>query len=132
MVRFGSAVTDVRANAAAGDSPPAASGGFTLVEVLVALVLLEVGLMGVVGTLVLAARSLTRAELGERGVAAVEHVLDSLVTAGVTAGEGRVDVRGGEVVWRAAGGSVRLVFATALDSALVVVEAGSDPAEVVR
>ena len=96
--------------------------GFTLVEVLVALVLLEVGLMGVVGTLVLAARALERAELEERGVAEVERVLDSLTVAGVRSGEGRVPTRGGEVGWRADAGTVELVFATSLDSTLVVVE----------
>lgn len=52
--------------------------GFTLVEILVALVVLEVGLLGVVGTLVLAARTLTRAEVHERGVAELEQLWDSL------------------------------------------------------
>lgn len=103
--------------------------GFTLVEVLVALVLLEVGLLGVVGTLVLAARTLARAELEERGVAEVERVLDSLSAAGVSSGEGRSPVRGGEVRWWADGGIVRLVFATAVDTALVVVDGHVVPPE---
>lgn len=97
--------------------------GFTLVEVLVALVLLEVGLLGVVGTLVLAARTLTRAELEERGAAEIARVVDSLVAAGLAAGEGRVPVRGGEVRWRAEGGQLNLVFSTSVDTALVVLDA---------
>ncbi len=101
--------------------------GFTLIEVLVALILLEVGLLGVVGTLVLAARTLTRGELEERGIAAVERVLDSLSTAGVSSGEGRVTTPGGEVRWRAAAGIAHLVFATPLDTALVVVDGGVAP-----
>jgi len=98
--------------------------GFTLVEVMVALVVLEVGLLGVVGTLVLAARTLTRAELEEEGAAEVERVLDSLIAAGVTSGDGTVPSRGGEVRWtRTAEGGLRLVFAAPIDTALVVVEA---------
>ncbi len=98
-------------------------GGFTLVEILVALVVLEVGLLGVVGTLVLAARTLTRAELEEAGTADVERVFDSLVAGRVTSGEGTVPSRWGEVRWTAtAGGSLRLVFGSPIDTALVVVE----------
>lgn len=96
--------------------------GFTLVEVLVALILLEVGLLGVVGTLLLATRTLTHAELEERGAAVAERVLDSLSAAGVSSGEGRADVRGGEVRWRASGGVVHVEFGTERDSALVVVD----------
>jgi len=97
--------------------------GFSLVEVMVALVVLEVGLLGVVGTLALAARTLTRAELEEAGTAEVERVLDSLVTAGVTSGWGSVPSPGGVLRWTStAGGGVRLVFATSMDTAMVVVE----------
>jgi prepilin-type N-terminal cleavage/methylation domain-containing protein len=55
-----------------------ASRGFTLVELLVALVLLEVGLLGVAGTVVLASRTLSRAEERERAVTRAALVLDSL------------------------------------------------------
>lgn len=97
--------------------------GFTLVEILVALVVLEVGLLGVVGTLLLAARTLTRAELEEAGTAEVERVFDSLVAAGATSGGGTVPLRVGAVRWTAtAGGGLRLVFAASVDTALVVVE----------
>ena len=72
--------------------------GFTLVEVLVALVIFEVGLLGVVGTLVLASRTLTRAVLLERAVGQVESVLDSLAQApGV--GDGHRPVVGGGLSW---------------------------------
>jgi type II secretory pathway pseudopilin PulG len=100
-------------------------GGFTLVEVMVALVVLEAGLLGVVGTLVLAARTLTRAELEEAGAAEVERVLDSLVTAGTTSGQGTVPSRTGAVRWTStSGGGLRLVFSAPIDTALVVVETG--------
>lgn len=96
--------------------------GFTLVEVLVALVLLEIGLLGVVGTLTLAARTLARAELREHAAAAVERVADSLVATGTTAGQGRVADPAGEVVWSAAAGKLRLVFAAPVDTAFLVIE----------
>lgn len=53
-------------------------GGFTLVEVIVALLILEVGILGVVGTLLLSSRTLARAEAVERGVLGAERVFDSL------------------------------------------------------
>lgn len=52
--------------------------GFTLVELLVALVVLEVGLLGVVGTLVLASGTLAGAEALERLVDEAGAVRDSL------------------------------------------------------
>ncbi len=100
--------------------------GFTLVEVLVALVVLEVGILGVMGTLVLAARTLSRAEAEEEGVAEVGRVADSLVAAGGggDGGGGHRRTARGEVVWSVAPGSMlHLVFSTPLDSALVVANA---------
>jgi type II secretory pathway pseudopilin PulG len=52
--------------------------GFTLLEVVVALLVLEVGVVGVVGALVLASSTLARAEALELQVAVTEGVLDSL------------------------------------------------------
>jgi Tfp pilus assembly protein PilV len=52
--------------------------GFTLLEVVVALLVLEVAVVGVVGALVLASSTLARAEALERAVATTEGVLDSL------------------------------------------------------
>jgi prepilin-type N-terminal cleavage/methylation domain-containing protein len=97
-------------------------GGFTLVEVLVALVVLQVGLMGVVGTLLLAARTLGRAEAEEEGVVELSRVLDSLSLGG-SSGAGTRRTRAGVVTWSAGGGgSLHVVFSTPRDSALVVVD----------
>lgn len=72
--------------------------GFTLVEVLVALVVLEVGLLGTVGTVVLASRILSSAEQRERAVVQTGLLLDSL--AGVAgAGSGLRSGEWGEVAW---------------------------------
>jgi prepilin-type N-terminal cleavage/methylation domain-containing protein len=56
--------------------------GFSLLEVLVALILLEVCLLGVVGLFTLASRRLARALLVERAAAEVGAVADSLSRAG--------------------------------------------------
>ena len=72
--------------------------GFTLIEVMVALVILEVGLLGVVGTLVLASKTIATASLLERAVGQVEAVLDSLSQAGGVGGGNRV-APGGSVSW---------------------------------
>lgn len=52
--------------------------GFSLVEVLVALIVLELGVLGVLGTLALATETLRRAEGLERATSRVEAVIDSL------------------------------------------------------
>ncbi|MEX2467733.1 MAG: prepilin-type N-terminal cleavage/methylation domain-containing protein [Gemmatimonadota bacterium] len=72
--------------------------GFTLVEVVVALVLLEIGVLGVVGTFVIASRTMARAEVLERATLTVERVADSLSVDGM-AGDGSSPFRGGIVVW---------------------------------
>ena len=53
--------------------------GFTLVEVIIALVILQIGLLGSVTTVALATRTLTDASRVERTTATLEGVLDSLV-----------------------------------------------------
>ena len=73
--------------------------GFTLVEVLVALVVLEVGLLGVVGTLVLAASTLTDAQELERAVTIMEAVYDSVARERAP-GSGDAPVGAGTVRWR--------------------------------
>lgn len=55
--------------------------GFTLLEVVVSLVVLEAAVLGVYGTLVLAARTTSDADRLERAVAEAEGVLDSLAGA---------------------------------------------------
>jgi prepilin-type N-terminal cleavage/methylation domain-containing protein len=52
--------------------------GFTLIEVVIALVVLEIVVSGAVGLLVLAGATLGRAERLERAVALAEGALDSL------------------------------------------------------
>lgn len=77
------------------------SRGFTLVEILVALVILQVGLLGVVGTLVLAARVLNQARDLEVAVAALEAVYDSLRLADGTEGRGEARLGPGILSWSA-------------------------------
>jgi len=55
--------------------------GFTLLEVVVALLLLEVAVVGAAGTLLVASSTLQRAERMERASTAAEGVLDSLRSA---------------------------------------------------
>ena len=52
--------------------------GFALLEVVVALLVLELAVVGVVGTLVVASSTQVRAESLERAVARAEGILDSL------------------------------------------------------
>jgi prepilin-type N-terminal cleavage/methylation domain-containing protein len=97
--------------------------GFTLVEVLVALVVLEVGLLGVAGALFLAARTMNRADAIERGVGVVELVLDSLRSRGA-AGAGSARWEGGDVRWRPGSvGRVVVNLSGAGDSTLIEVSA---------
>lgn len=72
--------------------------GFTLVEVVVALLILDVGLLGAMGLIVLAQRTLAEADLVERGVADLEGVLDSLGWAAQPGGGAR-DVQAGRIEW---------------------------------
>lgn len=52
--------------------------GFTLIEVVVALLVLEIGVLGTLGTLVVASETLRRAERLERATGHAEAILDSL------------------------------------------------------
>jgi Tfp pilus assembly protein PilV len=95
--------------------------GFTLVEVLVAIVVLEVGLLGVAGTLVLAVRAMRRAETMERAVTDAERVYDSISSvaepsSGSAAG---------------ALGPVRWTVATGGELLLEVLGSGSGPGDTV-
>ena len=74
--------------------------GFTVIEVVVALVVLEVGLLGAMGMLTEASRTSSRAATLELGVAALEGVADSLLAMG-WAGDGGLSMEEGELRWAA-------------------------------
>jgi len=93
------------------------SRGFTLVEVVVALILLEIGVLAAAGTLVLASREMGRAERIERAVATLEMVADSIAAAGSGA-DGARAFPGGRVLWSRAGAGSR--------AHLVAVDASGD------
>lgn len=90
---------------------PRRGAGFTLLEVLIAFVVLEVGLLGAVGVLVLASGSLSRAALLERAFAEAAQVADSLSRRG-GAPSGEVVRDGWRVRWETdAGGLIRVTAA---------------------
>lgn len=72
--------------------------GFTLVEVLVALVILQVGLLGVAGQIGVAHSLINRAVRLEWAVAVAESVADSLSRFGYS-GQGSIDLAAGRVGW---------------------------------
>lgn len=96
--------------------------GFTLVEILVSLVVLQVGLLGVVGTLLLASRTLGRAELVEWAVAEVQRTADSLFATGGGAGAGQASSGPGELRWEVDGGGRLRVEYHSGSEILVMVE----------
>ena len=72
--------------------------GFTLLEVVIAILVLEVGVLAAVGTMSVAVTNLARAERLERAVASSEGVLDSLAgVAGATSGASTL--AGAEIEW---------------------------------
>jgi Tfp pilus assembly protein PilV len=78
---------------------PACPSGFTLLEVVVALLVLEVAVVGLVSSLVLASATLTRAESLERTVATAEGVLDSLAASPSIRADSIPHSGGGMVRW---------------------------------
>jgi hypothetical protein len=72
--------------------------GFTVIEVVVALVVLEVGLLGTMGILTEASRVSRRAATLELGIAALEGVADSLLAVG-WGGDGGLSMDEGELQW---------------------------------
>lgn len=85
--------------------------GFTLLEVVIALLVLELVAMGAVGLLVLASSTLARAEQLERAVALTEGMLDSLAQTRVRA-DGAASYGPGEVRWSLAPDGVASLIAT--------------------
>ena len=73
-------------------------GGFTLVEVLVTLVILQIGLLGAMGLMGVSHRLLDRAVRLEWAVSVAEAVADSLSRFGYS-GEGSLDLAPGRVGW---------------------------------
>ena len=85
-------------------------GGFSLVEVLVALVVLEVGLLGVLAMTLQAQKTLLAAVALESASRAVEWVADSLSFAG-WGGPGSTETEVGSIRWtREADGFVMIEF----------------------
>ena len=72
--------------------------GFSMVEVLVALVVLELVILGAVGMMVVASTTMSEAEVIERAVSALEGTADSL-SQQATIGRGSKDVAGGRIEW---------------------------------
>jgi type II secretory pathway pseudopilin PulG len=74
------------------------AGGFTLLEVVVALMIVQVGIIGSLSLMVLASHTVTRAEQVERAVAVAAALADSLSTAaGIDSSE--VEEAGLHSVW---------------------------------
>lgn len=108
--------------------------GFTLLEVVVALLVLEVGILAATATMVIAAHTLTVAETRARAANGLESVLDSLeggASAGTFVRGTRDDTISGSV---AGDGSVEMRYRSArvgvverLQSVVPVVAGGSAP-----
>ena len=99
--------------------------GFTLIEVIVSLLLLEVCVIGIAGMLTLSSRTLRRAESLESVVADAEGVLDSL-RALRSPGAGAKSTRGGSLTWSIdADGEIALIGATDEGATVMRVQARS-------
>ncbi len=84
--------------------------GFSLVEVLVALVVFEVGVLGVLAMTLQAQRTFLAAAALESGSRAAEWVADSLSFAG-WGGPGSVEIEEGSILWtREADGFITVSF----------------------
>jgi type II secretory pathway pseudopilin PulG len=73
--------------------------GFTLLEVVIALLVVELAVIGGVGIMVLASATLTRAERLQTASASAQAVLDTLMSSGVM-GDGTAAYTGGELRWQ--------------------------------
>ncbi|MBW3533912.1 MAG: prepilin-type N-terminal cleavage/methylation domain-containing protein [Gemmatimonadetes bacterium] len=89
----------------------AAAAGFSLVEVLVALAILEVGMLAAAGTLLLAARTMADAARLERAAADAAALADSLLTT-PGAGDSEVERPGYRLRWERVGPGWRLTART--------------------
>jgi type IV pilus assembly protein PilV len=90
---------------ASGRVPRRARGGLTVVEVLVALVIVSVGLLGMAGTMSLSLRSTTAASRELRALRAVERrlaVLSASTCGGASSGEEPASGTAPGLRWRVA------------------------------
>ena len=87
--------------------------GFTLIEVVVASVLLQVGLLGVLGTLVRATEIRSEAEVLERAIGVAESALESLLAVDTLGASGSFDRGGVTAVWSRSGPYLRVVVSGA-------------------
>lgn len=78
--------------------PPGRRRGSSLLELILALLLFEVGLLAVAGMVLLGQRTLTRAQLTMRGTVAARRVGDSLLATGAM-GEGEIARPWGGLRW---------------------------------
>ena len=100
--------------------------GFTLVEVVVSLLLLEIAVVAAAGTLVVASRTLAEATHLERAVLEAEGVLDSLAGLDVI-GSGSRPYPGGNVEWSVDAERLVLVRVVTPDSTVVLAVASAAP-----
>ena len=85
-----------------------------MVELLLAFLLFQVGLLATAGMVLLAQRTLTRAELVLRGSLEVARVADSLHQGGIS-GKGELPLAWGRVAWEPAPGAGGALSLTATD-----------------
>jgi len=72
--------------------------GYSLLELILALTVFQIGLLGTVGMVSLAQRNLQRAEITLRGLLEAGWIADSLSNLGVMT-SGRQETEWGELVW---------------------------------
>lgn len=83
--------------------------GFTLIEVAVASILLQIALLGVLGTLIRAVELRSEAERIEQTISAAESVLDSLLGLDSIGSGGSLSRDGVRLVWSVSGPDLRIV-----------------------
>jgi prepilin-type N-terminal cleavage/methylation domain-containing protein len=91
--------------------------GFSLVELVVALLIFQIGLLATAGMVFLAQRSLLRAELTVRATLASDLVADSLEEVGEVSA-GRREYAWGEITWTPASDAIGGLFVLASSALL--------------
>lgn len=98
--------------------------GFTLIELVVAALLLEIGMVGVMGLLLLAHRAAAEARRWEEATATAAWVADSLAFAGAASGEARRAEPWGTLRWRVGGDGGLVVEAVGTEGELLIAVPG--------